>query len=378
MGVTVREKIKGSNVYWLFIDHHGNRKSKKIGDKFQAKKLAKIVEGRLAAGDLGIGDINKNTTKPFSHYCKQWLDIIVPAECKSSTQRDYHCIHRKHLKSAPWYNKAVDEITEDDIETYLIGKRQKLAKSTVQHIKNALSNSFKRALKSRVIKTNPCVGALIPKHGAKMKAVAEPFNSDEIDQVLEAFRSTKWYCLVLFLARSGVRSGEAAGLQWCDVDLVKGKATICRGVVAGKLMDSTKNGKSRTIDLSPMLIAELRLLKDDCDIGSYNATGDNQDNHGVQQHHPDWVFKNSTGGFIHMDNFRSRTWYPMLLKEGMRRVRIHSLRHSYASMLINRTKDIHYCSKQLGHHSIQVTVDRYTHLLDGDGGGGALVCCLDG
>ena len=57
----------------------------------------------------------------------------------------------------------------------------------------------------------------------------------------------------------------------------------------------------------------------------------------------------------------------MLEKHDLRRIRIHDLRHSYASLLIHKTKDIHYTQKQLGHHSIQVTVDRCSHLLYTDG-----------
>ena len=68
-----------------------------------------------------------------------------------------------------------------------------------------------------------------------------------------------------------------------------------------------------------------------------------------------------------MDNFRRRVWYPVLEKRGLRRTRLHDLRHSYASLLISKTKDIYYTQKQLGHHSIQVTVDRYGHLLNEDG-----------
>ena len=65
-----------------------------------------------------------------------------------------------------------------------------------------------------------------------------------------------------------------------------------------------------------------------------------------------------------MNNFRNREWYPTLEKNELPKIRIHDIRHSYASFLISKTKDIYYAQKQLGHHSIQVTVDRYGHLLD--------------
>ena len=60
MSVKVREKNKGSGVWWLFVNHNGKRKSKQVGkDKVAAMRLAKILEGRLAAGDLCMDDLNK-------------------------------------------------------------------------------------------------------------------------------------------------------------------------------------------------------------------------------------------------------------------------------------------------------------------------------
>ena len=99
----------------------------------------------------------------------------MPLICKTSTQSDYCSILKNHLRKAPFYKKPVAEITEDDIEKYLTGKRRKLAKSTCVHIKNALSNSFKRAVKARVIITNPCKCAETPEGKDEVKELAETY-----------------------------------------------------------------------------------------------------------------------------------------------------------------------------------------------------------
>ena len=62
------------------------------------------------------------------------------------------------------------------------------------------------------------------------------------------------------------------------------------------------------------------------------------------------------------ENLRARVWRPALVKAGVRHVRIHSLRHFYASALIAQGENIKYISSQLGHASVQITVDRYGHL----------------
>ena len=70
MAVTVREKVKGSGVWWIFINHQGKRRSKKIGDKRTANAVAKKVRERLAAGDIGIVREQCPTIKKYG---RQWL-----------------------------------------------------------------------------------------------------------------------------------------------------------------------------------------------------------------------------------------------------------------------------------------------------------------
>ena len=154
MGVQVREKPNGSGIWWIFINHHGKRKSKRVGtNKIEVVRLAKIIEGRLAAGDLGMGDLEKKTVvKTIEEYAAIWLATTVPATLKPSTQSDYHCIVRKHIAKASFYNYPVDEITKGQVKRFLRAKFAKgLAHSTVTHIKNALGGIFNEALDDEVM-----------------------------------------------------------------------------------------------------------------------------------------------------------------------------------------------------------------------------------
>jgi integrase len=80
---------------------------------------------------------------------------------------------------------------------------------------------------------------------------------------------------------------------------------------------------------------------------------------------PAWVFCSSTGGLLNKENLRTRVFYQCLSKAGLRHVRIHDLRHTSASLLIQQGESLAYIRDQLGHHSIQVTVDIYGHLVPG-------------
>jgi len=80
---------------------------------------------------------------------------------------------------------------------------------------------------------------------------------------------------------------------------------------------------------------------------------------------PEWVFINEEGGILDKDNLRKRVFYKCLEKAGVRRVRFHDLRHTYASLLLQQGESPQYVQSQLGHSSIQVTVDIYGHLIPG-------------
>jgi len=80
---------------------------------------------------------------------------------------------------------------------------------------------------------------------------------------------------------------------------------------------------------------------------------------------PAWVFVNERGKLPDPDNLRNRVWPKLLAKAGLRRIRIHDLRHTYASLLIQQGESLAYVKEQMGHHSIRVTVDTYGHLVPG-------------
>ena len=79
----------------------------------------------------------------------------------------------------------------------------------------------------------------------------------------------------------------------------------------------------------------------------------------------EWVFCNETGGLLDPDNVRHRAFVPLLKASGLRRIRFHDLCHTFASLLIQEGESPVYVKEQMGHSSIQVTVDLYGHLIPG-------------
>ena len=80
---------------------------------------------------------------------------------------------------------------------------------------------------------------------------------------------------------------------------------------------------------------------------------------------PQWLFYNEEGNLIDVNNLRKRVFYKCLDKAKLRQIRVHDLRHTYATLRIAAGHNIADVSKQLGHHSINITVDTYHHWTPG-------------
>jgi integrase len=145
------------------------------------------------------------------------------------------------------------------------------------------------------------------------------------------------------------------GLQWADIDFKGRFLEVKRSVVAGRV-ETPKNGKTRRIDMSLQLASvlwnHLQRMKQETLKQGWRDT-------------PLWVFCNSKGLPLDYHNVRERVFYKMLAKAGLRKVRIHDLRHTFASLLIHNGESLAYVKDQLGHHSIQITVETYGHLVPG-------------
>ena len=145
MGVTVRQKVKGrGKPWWVFVAHNGKRKSKQVGDKEAAEKVASAIRTKIKKGDFGIEDDNPIPT--FKHYADLWIKHTVPANCKSSTLSDYKDILRNHVR--PIFDELpITEITRKRIKHFLLSKvNEGFANSTVTHFKNVVSGILNEAV----------------------------------------------------------------------------------------------------------------------------------------------------------------------------------------------------------------------------------------
>jgi integrase len=189
------------------------------------------------------------------------------------------------------------------------------------------------------------------------KIEIRPFTRDEAQQFLAAARehAPREHPLFLTALRTGLRLGELLALQWGDIDFSGRFIEVRRNLVAGRLT-TPKSGKTRRVDASRQLTTALRQLLIDRKSEKLRRGW---------RELPEWVFCTDEGGPLDGDNLRHRVFYRVVERAGLRRVRFHDLRHTFASLLIQQGESLAYVKDQLGHSSIQLTVDTYGHLIPG-------------
>src|SRR5262249_45525155 len=197
-------------------------------------------------------------------------------------------------------------------------------------------------------------GKFLPK--IQKRRGINPLTREELAQFLIHTKvvAPTLYPLFLCAARTGLRQGELLALQWEDVNLVGRFLEVRRNFTHGRLT-TPKSGEPRQVDLSRELTATLETLQLDRQLEAVS-----QGNEAT----PPWVFCDRQGQPLHQNWVRLQ-FFRLLKGGGVRRVRFHDLRHSFASLLLENGESLVYVRDQMGHSSIQITVDHYGHFIQG-------------
>jgi integrase len=354
MSVKVKE-WKGA--WWIFINHHGTRKAKRIGvgasGKKAAQHVAQQIQARLAIGQPAFEP--KPTTVAVESYAETFLERIEHTR-KHTTHDGYRKI-LDHDILPVFRGQPLQAITRERVKGLATDcLRRGLTPKTVQNIIRCFSSLLSHAVEDNLISVNPALrpGKFLPKISKRRRL--DPLTRQELAQFLAHSKAVApaLYPLFLCAARTGLRQGELLALQWDDVNLAGRFLGVCRNFTHGRLT-TPKSGESRRVDLSRELTATLEALQLDRQLDAATRGQDAA---------PPWVFCDPQGKPFHQNWVRLR-FFRLLKGAGVRQVRFHDLRHTFASLLLQNGESPVYVKEQMGHCSIQVTVDLYGHLIPG-------------
>ena len=336
---SITEYRKGH--YRAFLDlgtdkNTGKRLRKTFTGSSKAEVIAKLNKAKYEKQE-GLLMITKAT--PLFKYCDHFLDI-KKTQIKPSTYGTYQYIIRSHI--LPFFgNKSLSDITTVDINTFISSKDMtKLNTSYRKVIKVILNGILQLAFKEGLINSNPTPLAESIK---KTQNEITPLSKEEIVKLLEVSKSYGLlYYIVKLALETGMRRGELLGLHWSDIDFDKGTITIRRTLYNDQTIGTPKTDKSRrTIYVSKDTLKELLSIKKEGYEPVFTITG---------------KYLKATAMYAKFKR--------MVQKAGLRSdIRFHDLRHTHATLLIGHGIDIKTVSERLGHSSVTVTLDRYTHVL---------------
>ncbi len=313
--------------------------------------------------------VDPDTT--VAEYAERWLPLIK-ASVKRSTAESYEQTLKLHILPALG-NVKVRQLPRGRIKTLLAEKlregkvkrkvergvtkeiRSPLARDSVRIIHATLRAMLNAAVDDGVLLANPA-----EKLGRQLRLVTPPAaRQEEIKAMtreqVEAFlgatarEAPRHEPLLLLLARTGLRIGEAIALQWIDLNLPEREIRVERAFSHGRI-ETPKAGHGRTVDMSQQLSRALKRLQIERATEKLRRGWPEM---------PAWVFCNSAGKPL--DAARVRKVFRRILKAAKlpSHFRPHGLRHTFASLLLQQGESPAYVQRQLGHASIKLTVDTY-------------------
>jgi integrase len=352
MGVKIREKKPGE--WWVFVNDNRHRASQKAGNYETARKLAEIIEAKLKLKGFEEVVRKEEVRIPtYKEYSTLYLEGEIKPIRKKGTYERYEAAFKNHIFPAIG-KKPINQIGRGEIRSFLVKYcAAGHSKRSTTLMRDIMNGPFQVAFEDRVIDLNPVTGALKRLNiKADEKPPIDPLTAEETVLFLDTCRKyySESYPFFMTLFRTGLRVGEALALQWGDVDWNSRFIKISRSS-RRKEIGTTKTGKTRKVDMSEQLWTTLKDLHTKRKREALlDGTGEIKE----------FIFHNGEGNPSGQNSVRY-VLKRVLEKAGLREIRVHDTRHSYASQLLSDGVSPVYVMNQLGHHSIEMTVNIYGH-----------------
>jgi integrase len=231
-----------------------------------------------------------------------------------------------------------------------------LSPRTVHHCRRVMLTAMDQALKWDLLKKNPVALTRPPK---VERTSMEAYTAPQTAVVLDDLRSSRVFVPVLLAAMCGLRRGEILALRWRHVDLVSAVLSIRESAEqVGTVVryKETKSGKSRTVSLSSTVLEELNRHR--------LAQAEEQLRVGIRPDENSFVVAQVDGKPLKPVSL-THEWTRLLAKTSLPRIRFHDLRHSHATQLLAAGVHPKIASERLGHSTIGITLDLYSHVMPG-------------
>jgi integrase len=330
------------------------RKRKTIYGKTRVEvggKLAKALsdrEGGLVFDDEGL---------TVGTYLGKWLESSLRGAVRQSTFDRYEIAVRVHIKPVLGRLKLAKLAPSHLAGFYQDKLAAGSAPASVNKLHVALHKALDQAVKWHMIPRNVAEVVKAPRPSPEE---IQPLNREQAKTLLEVARKEdRFEALYMLAVTTGLRQGELLGLKWEDVDLEDGGIRVRRTLTRHKgrlVLGEPKTKRSRrTVQLTEAAVEALEGHLA-CQMMHRDRIEDLYEYQGL-------VFATQKGTLVNPTNLRKRSFEPLLEKAGLPAIRFHDLRHTCATLLLSSNVNPKIVSEMLGHATIAITLDTYSHVL---------------
>ena len=359
---------KDNEGYWnaaikIGIYPNGRPKLKKFRATKQAEVLRRMEEYKQQTKNITADFQNSQTT--LENFCYNYLVVYKSNSLKpASYARDYRT-YKNYIKEYIGYYK-IEQLNSNIIQTELINKMvsKGYSYSTIHKAYVLLNECLNKAVDDRIILTNPCRSVIQPSKTQNTQRNIKFLTDEEIKLFLNEANKPKYKngLAIASIIYTGLRGGELCALKWEDVDFERKTLSVTKNITTTydysdennpirKVIEqqSTKTSNGRIIPLSKSALEIFSNIKN-------NRTNISKDDH--------IVLTDSKNKITSIDNI-SEAYNTIVTNAGIQgKTGIHTLRHTFASLLIRNNIDIKVVSEMLGHTTVNFTYNTYVHIID--------------
>ncbi len=337
------------------------RRQELLPSRYPTKKLAaKALRDALTERERG------EWVKPVdltlgAYLVEHWLPTLDALELRPNTKLAYRLHVEKrivpHLGATPLQQLSYSDVVR--LHAKLASepgpRGNVLSPASRRAVLAVLHKALGEAVKAGLLRTNPATGVKYPR--VERRRRLNTWSEAELDKFLTATRRDRLAPLWMLLAKTGVRRGEALGLRWSDVDLEAGSVYLQRSrhqvgyaVVEGPL----KGGEGRHVRIGAGTIAALKAwrARQNTERLEWGAAWANTGH----------VFTREDGAPWHPNRI-TELFGEAVKASGVKRIRVHDLRHTHATLWLMAGGHPKVLQERLGHKSIKITMDTYSHAL---------------
>jgi integrase len=360
----IREKRP--SVYELKFDmgrdpFTGKRRTRYATVKGTRKEAEKELRKQLHEIDTGaFVETSKITVEKF---LDRWIEHVRPPKIAPKTFERYGQLVLNNIVPALGSHSLsqLKAIHIDNAWSMLLREGRKdgrggLAPQTVKHCHRLLKQALDQAVRWQLIGRNPADAVETPQ---VVRGTVNVLDAEQTITLLAAIQATPFYIPTLIAVMNGLRRGEVLALRWEHLDFDSGYMGVHQSLEQtkkGLRFKETKSKRPRRVLMPSLLAAELKKHR--------VKQAEELLMLGIRQTSETLVCCRHDGSPMDPENL-SRQFPVAVAKAGLPRITFHTLRHSHATQMLSNGTHMKVASERLGHSSIGITMDLYSHILPG-------------